>query len=267
VKICSNCGASNPDAARFCNECAQSLAMTATVVPPAGSPVSVHSRPTVSGAASFADAIQKKPMARGRKADVLFVLDCTGSMQGEVNAIRDSIIGFANTIESDGVRVRVGLIEFRDRLIGEEAKVLKFEGQTFTSKPTLFRAALAKLVADGGGDAPESSLDAMMLALRQPFAADGNKVMVLITDAPPHIPDKETRSIDQVKQAMKDIGVEQFYLVMRTQDIESQVYLKLLEGVRGLAFELGNGDDFRSRADHFKRTLMTLGKTISAATT
>jgi hypothetical protein len=33
-----------------------------------------------------------------------------------------------------------------------------------------------------------------------------------------------------------------------------------------MAFELGKGDDFRSRAEHFKRTLMALGKTISAAT-
>jgi hypothetical protein len=33
-----------------------------------------------------------------------------------------------------------------------------------------------------------------------------------------------------------------------------------------MAFDLGKGDDFRSRAENFKRTLMSLGKTISTAT-
>lgn len=61
--------------------------------------------------------------------------------------------------------------------------------------------------------------------------------------------------------------VQQLYLVIRTQDPRSQVYLKLREGRKsGLAFELGRGDDIRKRADHFKKTLMALGKTISSAT-
>ena len=50
---------------------------------------------------------------------------------------------------------------------------------------------------------------------------------------------------------------------MQTQSTSSQVYLKLLEGTRGIAFELGKGNDFYSRAEHFKQTLMNLGKTIS----
>lgn len=263
MKICSNCGASNPDSARFCNECAQALAttgLTANAKKPAGSTL---------GANDLARTIVMKGSAlQGRrKADIMFVLDCTGSMQGEIDAIRDSIAAFADTIESDGVRVRVGLVEFRDRLNGEEAKVLNFEGEPFTSKPALFRAQLSGLLATGGGDAPESSLDAVMLALRQPFAADSSKVIVLITDAPPHIPDKETKNIDEVIQAIHVTEIEQLYIVMRTQDSESQVYLKLLEGTKGLVFDLGKGDDFRSRTEHFKRTLMALGKTISAATT
>jgi Mg-chelatase subunit ChlD len=201
-----------------------------------------------------------------RKADVLFVLDCTGSMQGEIDAIKDAIMSFADTIESDGVRVRVGLIEFRDRLIGEEHRVLTFTGEPFTSDPAVFRRAVAALQAEGGGDEPESSLDALMLALRQPFASDANKVIVLVTDAPPHIPDQETIGIEEVVRAIQRAGVQQLYLVMRTKDPSSQVYLKLLEGTRGMAFELGIGDDFRERAEDFKRTLMALGKTISMAT-
>ncbi|MDT9341571.1 hypothetical protein VV11_019935 [Trichodesmium erythraeum 21-75] len=85
----------------------------------------------------------------------------------------------------------MGLIEFRDRLINEEHQLLKFDRKVFTNNPILFRQKVAKIKAYGGGDVPESSLDAVMLALAQPFDLESNKAIVLVTDAPPHIPDKK----------------------------------------------------------------------------
>jgi Mg-chelatase subunit ChlD len=276
MKICSECGASNSDTAKFCNECGTALEAIAPEKSGVGMPAGGE-KPSMVGIAPPAGAINAASLAQSlsmrveslpgkRRADILFVLDCTGSMQGEIDAIRSAITAFADSIESEGVRARVGLIEFRDRLIGEEHRVLSFDGQPFTSDPTVFRREVEKLKAKGGGDEPESSLDAIMLALRQPFAADANKVIVLVTDAPPHIPDRETKNIEEVVQAIRTVGVQQFYLVFHTQHPKSQVYLKLLEGTRGMAFELGKGDDFRHRAEHFQRTLMALGKTISSAT-
>lgn len=267
MKTCPNCGAENNDSAKFCCECATALS-------PAKSIKTVVETSTPAGkssgidAASLANSIMKKSsvLQGKRKADVMFVLDCTESMRGEINAIRDAITSFADTINSDGVRVRVGLIEYRDRLIDEEQRVLTFAGEVFTNNPEIFKREVSKLKASGGGDIPESTLDALMLALRQPFATDSNKVIVLITDAPPHIPDKETKSIEQVVAEIQSVGIQQVYLVMRTKDSSSQVYLKLLEGTKGMAFDIGKGDDFRTRAEHFRKTLMALGKTISVAT-
>lgn len=272
MKICSNCGASNTDASKFCTECGIALAPVATAnpasttVPPTTPPNKLS--PSLINAYGLGNPLSQKlqSLQNKRSADIMFVLDCTGSMQGEIEAIKDAIMDFADTIESGGVRVRVGLVEFRDRLINEEHRVLSFHGQPFTNDPIAFRTEVAKLKAGGGGDEPESSLDAILLALRQPFSDVGNKVIVLVTDAPPHIPDVETRNIDQVVQAIRDANVQQFYLIIRTSDPNSQVYLRLLEAARGLAFELGKGEDFRQRAEDFKRTLMSLGKTISQAT-
>lgn len=259
AKLCPKCGASNTDSAKFCNECGWDLASPMATGVADGS---------VADRGSMADKISAFATQQGkRKADILFVLDCTGSMQGEIDAIRDAIVAVANTIQTDGVRARVGLIEFRDRLIGEDQQVLSFDGEVFTTNPSAFRDQVAKLKADGGGDEPESSLDALLLATRQPFELDSQKVIVLITDAPPHIPDQEAQSIDHVLEAFNAVNVSQFYPVVRTQDPRSEVYLRLFSGRKGLAFELGKGDDFRERAEHFKRTLMALGKTISSATT
>lgn len=280
MKICINCGASNPNNQRYCNHCGTFLGQIATpnggvaaptqpqVIPPTVISPRSPVPPTKPLSASELKLLNKKlaAMQNKRSADIMFVLDCTGSMGGEIEAIKDAIMDFADSIESNGVRVRVGLVEFRDRLIKEEHRVLTFNDQPFTDNPELFRQKVAQLRAGGGGDEPESSLDAILLALRQPFTDTSSKVIVLVTDAPPHIPDLEVRSIEQVVQAIADAGIQQLYLVIRTQDTASQVYLKLLERVRGMAFELGKGDDFRQRAEDFKRTLMALGKTISQVT-
>ncbi len=259
MKICGNCGASNFDKARFCSECGSALAEPG---------LTVDTEQTLQPTERTVDVLtaQAQTLESRRRADVLFVLDCTGSMQGEIDAIKDAITGFADTIASGGVRARVGLVAFWDRLFGQEARVLSFDGEPFTGDAAVFRREVASLKAAGGGDLPESSLDALLLALRQPFNPQVNKVLVLVTDAPPHLPDKETQSLQEVIQAIRQTGIGQLYLVIRTGDPDSQVYLKLLEGIRGLAFELGQGDDFANRAEDFKRTLMSLGKTISAAT-
>jgi Mg-chelatase subunit ChlD len=265
MKSCPVCGSSNNDASKFCADCGHAFTMRTLRSEAAKSK---QSGKTVR-AADLAHTIQKKlsDLQARRRADIMFVLDCTGSMRGELDAIRDAILDFAQTISGEGVRARVGLIEFRDRFNGEEHRALLFAGHPFTDDPAMFRREVSKLKAEGGDDIPESSLDAVMLALRQPFDETANKVIVLVTDAPPHVPDVETGSVEEVARAVRRANVKQFCLVIKARDSASQVYLKLLEGAQGgLAFDMGEGNDFRTRAENFKRTLMSLGKTISTGT-
>lgn len=274
MKQCANCAASNADLARFCNECGAQLNPfdTGGLADRPGAPHDPTRRsnrdPTVRSSDGQTPIDQRKresskPFKELRKADVLFILDCTASMRGELDAIRDTIIEFVNSVCADGMHTRVGLVEFRDRLNGEEHQALLFDGHPFTANAAAFQAEVSKLKATGGGDEPESSLDAILLALKQPFDAEATKILVLVTDAPPHIPDKDAVSVEEVSDAIKKAGVKQFHMIIRTQHAKSQVYLQLLEGTRGLAFELGRGNDFRSRAQDFKQILMNLGKTIS----
>lgn len=287
-RVCPDCAASNPETAKFCNECGASLGPPAAAPPPTPAPPrpapydpsAARTEREVPGydASRLARSVTHRSseglpsrlaeLYERRRADIMFVLDCTASMKGELDAIRDAFISFAESIQADGVRARVGLVEFRDRLIEEEHRALLFDGEPFTTDPESFRREVSTLRASGGGDEPESSLDAILLALRQPFAPGANKVLVLVTDAPPHVPDLEAQSVEEVAEAVRAAGVQQLYLVIRTRDPQNQIYLKLFEasGARGLAFELGRGDDFRARADDFRRTLMSLGKTISSAT-
>lgn len=277
MKTCSHCSAVNPDVAKFCLQCGSHLSTSwknQDVAYTSSPEVQVVNNGQATPKVQVIDQATPnqftpvhKQLYIQRKVDIMFVLDCTGSMQGEIDAVRDVIIDFVESIESQSVCTRMGLIEFRDCKIQEEQRVIQFNGQPFTNDPHLFRQEISSLKAQGGGDEPESSLDAMMLALNQPFDPDASRVLVLITDAPPHIPDCETQTIEEVMHRIKQVKIDQIYLVMRTQDHRNHIYLKLLEVVtRGLAFDIGQGDDFRKRSANFKQTLMALGNSISLST-
>lgn len=272
MKTCGECGASNPSSSKFCGECGAPLGTgspnptqrrSVEPLPPTVLPTAARRAPEPP---PDPGAVLQMLQQKHGQADVLFVLDCTYSMQGELDAIVAAIASFADAMEQDGIRVRVGAIEYRDRFLDEEHRVLTFDGEVFTDNPQTFRQEIAKLQASGGGDIPESTLDALVLATQQPFNRDGNCTIVLVTDAPPHIPDRETPSIEAAIETLRTAGIDRLYLVIRTRDRASEVYLRLFEGVKGCAFELGQGDDFRTRAEDFKRTLMSLGKTISQVT-
>lgn len=287
MKICSNCAASNVNTSEFCTECGKVLSgATArggggtTAGKPARRGIRLPRR--VKSAATTDDdkrpGLDRRSLVKTlemkaanwkgvyRRADIMFILDCTESMGGEIDAIRDAVLSFVDMLRGGNLDVRIGLVEFRDRLIGEESRVLLFDGQPFTSDPRTFRREAMTLQAIGGGDPPESSLDAVLLALRQPFDSRAQKILVLITDAPPHVPDKEAQSVEEVAATVRAAGVSQFYLIIPVQEAQNQVYLHLCTGTRGIAFDLGKGADFRQRAADFRRTLLSLGKTISAAT-
>lgn len=256
--ICPNCGHANPDDAMTCEEC-----------------MALLDKAKLPKKDSFTERLSKSVASLGKntfksskEADIMFVFDCTGSMGGEIRAMQDAIIDFANIIIPEGLNIRLGLIEFRDRTIGEEIKLHKFSDGVFTKKIEEFQQATNTLKADGGGPEPESSPDALMLALDQPFRNCPNKTIVLITDASPRIPDKDTTNYPtEVIKKMESKDINQYYIVTMLQTTRCHTHLEVLEGVQkyggdGLAFELSKKD--ASRAEHFKKVLRGLAKSISS---
>lgn len=203
------------------------------------------------------DALQ----SRGPKVDVLFVLDATGSMQPQIDGVRQGITDFAKQLSERGLDERVGLVAFRDEKAGEEPQVLDFGGDSFTNEYSAFQRAVSAVHAVGGGDEPESSYDAIRLAARQPFRKQATRVLLLITDAPPHLPDRATRAIDEVHAALKNSGIAQLHIVVDASD--RQDYAPLQQTSPGEFFELGTvGAGFGG----FDALLPVIGERIAEAT-
>ncbi|MFO0967286.1 MAG: vWA domain-containing protein [Gemmataceae bacterium] len=163
------------------------------------------------------------------KVDVVFVLDVTGSMSAEIDGVRNAIEGFAGGLKREKLDAQIGLVYFRDRIGGdgdppEDSKELLFDGKPFTRDPLALKREIGKLTAMGGGDAPESGLDALDYASKLPFRADAAKVLIFITDAPPKIPDKDNKDEKEVAAKLLKRNIQQLHLVVRD---EPERYLEI----------------------------------------
>lgn len=119
--------------------------------------------------------------------DVVFLLDTTGSMSGEIREAKERVRQIAERLraERDNERVRLGVVAYRDRTDSWVTKVSPLTEDTDES----FRF-LAALRADGGGDSPEDVLTGLRVALHElewDLGDDTERQVFLIGDAPPHL--------------------------------------------------------------------------------
>ena len=133
------------------------------------------------GLASFSQAQE------GPRLDVAFLLDATGSMGDEIDAVKEKIRTMITDIAlGDPVPdVRFGIVAYRDR--GDEYVTRVYE---LTRDIDLIVDNLDQIAADGGGDYPESFNEGLHMAVQElnwdPGEGAG-KLVFLIADAPPHL--------------------------------------------------------------------------------
>ena len=142
-----------------------------------------ESEPTEKGAA------EKKETPR---AEVVFVLDSTGSMSSLIEGAKQKIWSIANSIISQdpAPEIKIGLISYRDR--GDEYVTQIMD---LTDDIDAVYAKLQSFRAAGGGDAPESVNQALNEAVTKMSwsPADQNvyRVIFLVGDCPPHMDYKD----------------------------------------------------------------------------
>ncbi|MDO8473025.1 MAG: VWA domain-containing protein [Dehalococcoidia bacterium] len=139
-----------------------------------------------------------KPLAStSSKADIAFAVDATGSMGGAIDGVKSSIIAFADSLTAGGIDVRFAGVDFYDKVghdVGETPPPdLGIFGKNLDKTTAQFQAFIGSLVATGGGDGPEVSVDAIKeLADRVNWRADAQSIIVGITDIVSHQRDDGT---------------------------------------------------------------------------
>lgn len=200
------------------------------------------------------------PSLSNPQVDVVFALDVTGSMDQEIEGVKTGIGEFVSQLNSRDLDSRVGLVAFGDRLNDEEPQILSFGTEPFTADTREFSRQVGAINRVHGGDDPESSMDALVLAARQPFRPQATKVILLITDALPKLPDREISSIDEAVKILQDREIDQLHLVI--QDSDRSGFIDLQAGAPGEIFSLA---ETAAQRQGFDRILPEVGKQIAAA--
>ncbi|MEH7095612.1 VWA domain-containing protein [Neobacillus vireti] len=117
------------------------------------------------------------------KADVAFVLDSTGSMGYTINNVKNNINDFVDRLDANKVDVRLGLVDYKD-INADGPKSTKNHGWFTTANA--FKSDLNSVRANGGGDDPESAVDALEEARLMGFTDNKAKFIVLLTDVDYH---------------------------------------------------------------------------------
>ena len=128
--------------------------------------------------------------------DIVFCIDVTGSMTPILDAVKANALRFYDDVQTnltdkgknvDELRVRV--IAFRDFAADGDAALQESPFFALPAEQADFSGFVNGLVAEGGGDAPESGLEAVALAMNSPWTTRGDRrrqVIVVWTDQPAH---------------------------------------------------------------------------------
>src|SRR5687768_7285582 len=182
---------------------------TAPTEPPASSapssewPVIEEGAPTGAAASSpppsdTSPAVDQSSLAAPRgltyAVDIVFCIDVTGSMTPIIDQVKTNALKFYDDVQQnltakgknvDALRVRV--VAFRDLKADGDAAINESPFFTLPSEQASFAEFINRLVAEGGGDAPESGLEAVSLAIHSPWTTTGDRrrqVVVVWTDQP-----------------------------------------------------------------------------------
>jgi hypothetical protein len=135
--------------------------------------------------------------------DLVFVIDATGSMATCIDALKTNIEMFINHLQATDANNSCIVKDWRGKVIGYRDFVVDkepFIDNPFVRDAAILKRQLAALKADGGGDEPESLLDAIYRVANMGSTAKGEqddpnkwryrsdaaRVVIIFTDAPYH---------------------------------------------------------------------------------
>ena len=126
--------------------------------------------------------------------DIVMCIDATGSMYSIIDDVKKNALSFyqkfvdeMETVKKSVQQLRIKVIAFRDFAEDSEPMV---ESKFFVLNDEVeeFHNFVNGIVASGGGDAPENSLEALALAMNSDWVTTGDirrHVIIMYTDAQP----------------------------------------------------------------------------------
>lgn len=156
------------------------------------------------------EALSSRTVATG-KADVVFVIDTTGSMSSSISDVKNNINIFAEKLVNDyNIDANFSLIEYRDITVdGMDSTMLhKNVSSSWFTNVNSFKSEVNTLIVGGGGDLSETPIDGLKMAQRLDWRRDAAKIIVLVTDADYKIDNNyDVSSMEEMASSFANDGI------------------------------------------------------------
>ena len=191
-------------------------------------------------------SVQEITSSSGAKADIVFVMDVTGSLSEEIAGLKNRALRFADSLAARGIDYRLGLVTFRDEID---------EVHDFTSDAAEFKSWIDGLYASGGGDVKENALEGLARAASLSFRATTQKIAILITDAEYHqAGEAGDGTTTYTTESMIDLLNEKGIVTNVVGPDESQFH-QLAEQTGGMFYNIDN--DFQTIIDEITQVIFS----------
>lgn len=165
-----------------------------------------------------------------KNAELVFVIDSTGSMGDAINNVKTGITSFVNSLETQGVKLRIGIVEYRDiEEDGLDSTIIhELNHSPWMNSTSEMVGVLGGIAADGGGDIPESVIDGLGYLVDGetiPWSSDSYKFAVVLTDAGYKVANRHGfNSLQEVADALLHAGINTSVV---TEESEFSTYEEL----------------------------------------
>jgi hypothetical protein len=227
------------------------------------------------------------PRGRG-VVDITFLLDATGSMTPCIDAVKEQIGVFLESLRTKDANNANPIRHFRVRTVGYrdcgERDFPWLVENDFTDDIAVIRQQLAALDADGGGDEPESLLEALYAVAGDESSCmkrgeqslhprkwrartDATRVIVVFTDASYH-PQMQQPAGGTLDDVINRLHEQRIMLSLFAPDMPCHDQLSEVDGAEYHAIPGSDPQaalrEFVSNPRNFAATLKQLARTITA---
>lgn len=186
----------------------------------------------------------------GKKVEIAFVIDTTGSMSGAISNVKSSVMDFAKYLEDQGVNLRMSVVEYRD--IAEDGNdstiVHTINHSPWHTSTAQLVETLSNMSVDGGGDIPETLLDGLGCLVNDSgeeettmrWSSDAYKFAFVLTDADYKI--NNTWGYEDMSQIISALNANAISTSVITSSSCYSVYKDLTEQTSGELADINSSD-------------------------
>jgi len=183
----------------------------------------------------------------GRPVDFIFVVDTTGSMEGDISKVRSALSTCVETLEDEYlIDMSISVVEFRDYFVDggtASMKIYTFSGKYWTSDVDSVLSVFNKWdssYVSGGGDYPETPTYAITQVLEKTsFRSYSDRFVFLLTDAEY----KETSPVPSMKSTISALKKESVHTIVVSTSSMKDVYADLYNSTDGVFIDINSSDD------------------------